>query len=30
MNDDAKLLDLKGCNDRALGCKYVLLLKREK
>lgn len=30
MNDDARLLDLIGCNDRALGCKYVLLLKREK
>lgn len=25
-----QVIRLKGCNDRALGCKYVLLLKREK
>lgn len=30
MNNDARLLDLIGCNDRAFGYKYVLLLKREK
>lgn len=30
MNNDARLLDLIGCNDRAFDYKYVLLLKREK